>query len=154
MELLIIFRAIHEISFRVKVCKIQKYFWYTLMYPYHFEDIYIVYMQREREREIKKKRSMQLISWKFFIQEVLFPLCFNEPNFRTTCTSEMSLLFTIAISTNTFLSFISINSLWWCNILCVIFRTVVLIFIVVGCNTTFQPLYPPAFLSCSLFILA
>ena len=28
-----------------------------------------------------------------------------------------------------------------CNILCVIFQTVVLIFIVVSCNKTFQPLY-------------
>ena len=38
------------------------------------------------------------------------------------------------------------------NILCVIFRTVVLIFIVGFCNTTFRPLYPPAFFWCPLFI--
>ena len=38
-----------------------------------------------------------------------------------------------------------------CNILCVIFQNVVLIFIV-SCNTTFQPLHPPTFLRCPLFI--
>ena len=37
---------------------------------------------------------------------------------------------------------------------CVIFRTVVFIFIVVSCNVTFRQLYPPAFLKCPLFIWA
>ena len=38
-------------------------------------------------------------------------------------------------------------------ILCVIFWTVVFIFIVVSCNITFQPQYPPSFLRCPLFFL-
>ena len=38
-----------------------------------------------------------------------------------------------------------------CDIMCVIFRTVVLIFIVVSCNITFRLLYP-AFFRCPLFI--
>ena len=40
------------------------------------------------------------------------------------------------------------------DILCLIFWSLVLIFIVFSCNTTFRPLYPPAFLSCPLFIWA
>ena len=35
-----------------------------------------------------------------------------------------------------------------CTILIVIFQTFVFICIVVSCNTTFRPLYPPAFLMC------
>ena len=38
------------------------------------------------------------------------------------------------------------------NMLCAIFRTVTLIFIVIICNTTFWPLYPPAFFRYPLFI--
>ena len=41
-----------------------------------------------------------------------------------------------------------------CNILWVIFQPIILIFIIVSCNTMFWLLYPLSFLRCPLFIWA